>query len=86
MAKAKKQTDLEKEIESFMKYCEERNIPVFVAAWDKRLLSERNDGYIFSMHSPIRMRRDMEAETGVPDKFARMLGAIIGFDRDDYEV
>ena len=50
MVKVKKQNELEIEIEKLKQYCEEQDIPIFIAVWDKSVVDEKNDGYVFGSY------------------------------------
>lgn len=77
-------TELEEILAKLRDYCIENNCPLFAATWQKPM-EERDDGYVYEYVSPLRLDMNMEELTGEKDRFPMFLGAVMGFNRDDYK-
>lgn len=84
MVKKKSTTEVELKLKELRDYCEENNIPFFGATWSEPTI-KRDDGYTYEYVSPLRLGIDIEGYTNERDRFPLFLGAILGFDRNNYK-
>ena len=77
MIKKVEKTDLEKMLKMVHDYCAERDIPVFLASWQKPT-AEGDSGYIFEYLPPACLDLDMKELTGEKDKFPLFLRIVAG--------
>jgi len=77
-------TELENVLKRLRDYCEEHGHPLFAATWQTPY-DKKDDGYVYEYVSPARLGINMEELTGEKDRFPMFLGAVMGFDRDDYK-
>ena len=76
-------TEIEVVLKRLRDYCEENGHPLFVAVWQDPK-NKKDDGYVYEYVSPLRLGVDMKDLTGEKDRFPMFLGAVMGFDRNDY--
>ena len=77
-------TELENILKKLRDYCEENGHPLFAATWQQPS-DEKDDGYVYEYVPPRKLDINMEELTGEKDRFPMFLGAIMGFNRDDYK-
>jgi len=80
MIKNVQKTELEKMLKMVHDYCEERDIPIFLASWQEPV-DDRDAGYIYEYLPPACLDMDMEELTGEKDKFPLFLKVVAGVNR-----
>lgn len=77
MVKTVQKTELEKMLKLVHDYCEERDIPIFLASWQPPETPE-DTGYIYEYLPPACLDMNMEELTGKKDKFPLFLKIVAG--------